>query len=268
MSSVDLKIRPAIQEDLFAISVLVLTSFRQFPLFSYLYSPLNVNRDYAKDTLWFWRRRVQLEMLNPDARVMVAEVDKNVEATGREDPSEVDEVVKESWEMFEWVRKRYGVEPQEVRGGKVIVGFAIWWTRRPAESEPEGTIRKSWGTMIQEFFTRSELWVWSLCYSRVDQDKKAYKAYIEAEEELEEKFYSSEPVYYLDNLTVDFRFQRKGIGLALLQDGIQEGQKRGLPIKTEASPAGELLYNQAGFEKVGEWKVIGMVFPVVRLSTL
>ena len=38
-----------------------------------------------------------------------------------------------------------------------------------------------------EFFTRSELWFWSLCYSRADQDKKAYKAYLSAEEELEEK---------------------------------------------------------------------------------
>ena len=66
---------------------------------------------------------------------------------------------------------------------------------------------------------------------------------------------------------MDFRFQRRGIGSTLLQDGIQEGQKRGLPIKTEASTAGELLYHQAGFEKVGEWKVSGMSLSVMKLST-
>jgi hypothetical protein len=148
MLSVGLKIRPATHKDLLAISVLVLTSFRQFPLFSFLYSPLNVNRDYATDTLWFWSRRVQLEMLNPDARVTVAEVDKNVEATSREDSSEVDEIVTESWEMFEWVTKRYGVEPQEIHGGKVIVGFAIWRTKQP-EHETERTVRKNWGAIIQ-----------------------------------------------------------------------------------------------------------------------
>jgi len=263
--SVDLKIRPATRKDLFAISVLVLTSFRQLPLFSSLYSPLNVNRDYGADTLWFWRRRIQLEMLNPDARVTVAEVGKNVKAMSREDSSEVDEVVKESWEMFEWVTKRYGVvEPQEVPGGKVIVGFAIWWIRRPG-IDTEGIARKSWGAMIQEFFIQIELKFRSLCYPRADQDKKAYKAYLQAQEALEEKFHSSERAYYLDNLTVDFRFQRRGIGSALLQDGIQEGQKRGLPITTEAGPADESLYYQAGFEKVGEWKVVGMVFPVMRL---
>jgi ribosomal protein S18 acetylase RimI-like enzyme len=263
--SYDLKIRPATRKDLFAISVLVLTSFRQLPLFSSLYSPLNVNRDYGADTLWFWRRRIQLEMLNPDARVTVAEVDKNVKAMSREDSSEVDEVVKESWEMFEWVTKRYGiVEPQEIPGGKVIVGFAIWWIRRPG-IDTEEIARKSWGAMIQEFFIQIELKFRSLCYPRADQDKKAYKAYLQAEEALEEKFHSSERAYYLDNLTVDFRFQRRGIGSALLQDGIQEGQRRGLPIKTEAGPAGESLYYQAGFEKVGEWKVVGMVFPVMRL---
>jgi predicted N-acetyltransferase YhbS len=72
-------------------------------------------------------------------------------------------------------------------------------------------------------------------------------------------------VYYLNILSVDFRFQRRGIGMLLLQEGISEGRKKRLPICLEASSAGERLYTKAGFQKVGDWEVNGMVLPVMRL---
>jgi hypothetical protein len=53
--------------------------------------------------------------------------------------------------------------------------------------------------------------------------------------------------------------------MLLLQEGISEGRKKRLPICLEASLAGERLYTKAGFQKVGDWEVNGMVLPVMRL---
>jgi hypothetical protein len=66
-------VRQAREDDLSAILALLLTSFRQFPLFDFLYSPLNKDFSFAQDTLFFWRRRLLLDLLDPEAAVIVAE---------------------------------------------------------------------------------------------------------------------------------------------------------------------------------------------------
>jgi GNAT superfamily N-acetyltransferase len=72
--------------------------------------------------------------------------------------------------------------------------------------------------------------------------------------------------YYLDNLTVDFRFQRMGYGEQLLRWGVQQAQQKKLKICTEASVKGVGLYRKLGFEQIGVWRVAGFELPVMRLS--
>lgn len=43
-------------------------------------------------------------------------------------------------------------------------------------------------------------------------------------------------------------WQRRGVGKALVQDGIQRAQKDGLPIFLSGSPKGVPLYKSLGFE--------------------
>lgn len=46
-----------------------------------------------------------------------------------------------------------------------------------------------------------------------------------------------------------------GIGAKLLEWGVAEACRRGLPAYTEASPKGEGLYKRAGFTEIGTWTV-------------
>jgi hypothetical protein len=153
-------IRPATPQDLSALTTLVVSSYRQFPLFNYLYSPLNVDRENATDTLWFWRRRILLEMLDTNSRVVVAEVDQSTltrasldqEDIGSHNDTEVeDSDFKASREMLEWTRQKLGGDPQITSSGRVIVGFAIWFVRSPegggGASQP--AVRRSWRTMFR-----------------------------------------------------------------------------------------------------------------------
>jgi len=76
--------------------------------------------------------------------------------------------------------------------------------------------------------------------------------------------YSAETYYYLDNLTVDFRAHRLGIGHQLLTEGLEEASRMGLDVSTEASAKGEHLYRKAGFKQVGVWQVEDIVMPVMN----
>jgi len=73
------------------------------------------------------------------------------------------------------------------------------------------------------------------------------------------RFYAKS-CYYLDNLCVDFRYQRLGIGGKLLEWGIETAKGKGLGVQTEAGPMGEGLYRKMGFKQVGVWgvKMVGV----------
>jgi hypothetical protein len=162
MAKDGVNIRPATPQDLSALTTLVVTSYRQFPLFNYLYSPLSVNRNNATDTLWFWRRRILLEMLDPNSRVIVAEADQSTltgvsldhheDIENHKDAVEVEDPrFKESQEMLEWTRRKLGRDPQMTSNGRVIVGFAIWFVRSPegGGGPDKPAVRKSWCTVLR-----------------------------------------------------------------------------------------------------------------------
>jgi hypothetical protein len=128
-------LRRAEECDIPAILALLLTSFRQFPLFTFLYAPLDHNKDAAHDTIFFWRRRLLLDLLDPTATILVAEAPESFPATTLASGDDLDEIEKESWKMLEWVtRKGKLSQSSGVTAGKLVVGFAIW-RRRPGRGD-------------------------------------------------------------------------------------------------------------------------------------
>jgi len=119
-------VRLATESDIPAIIVLLLTSFRQFPLFSRLHAPLSDNLSNAYDTAFFWRHRLLANLLDYSATVLIAEIDRDCgvqETVTRESSKSVD---KESWEMFDWVGRRPKQFSQiDQVSGKMAIGFVI-----------------------------------------------------------------------------------------------------------------------------------------------
>jgi hypothetical protein len=136
-------LRLATESDLPALLSLLLTSFRQFALFRFLYAPLDTDLSAAKDTIFFWRRRLLLEVLDPGAEVVVAEVEEDLGREGRpgisvarEDGQQQQQLVgladveKDSWRMLDWITARGELsQASQTTPGSLVVGFAIWNVR-------------------------------------------------------------------------------------------------------------------------------------------
>jgi GNAT superfamily N-acetyltransferase len=60
----------------------------------------------------------------------------------------------------------------------------------------------------------------------------------------------NQPFLYMAILTVLPDVQRRGVGSALLREGLTEADRRGLPTFIEASPAGLGLYKKFGWEEM------------------
>jgi GNAT superfamily N-acetyltransferase len=60
----------------------------------------------------------------------------------------------------------------------------------------------------------------------------------------------NQPFVYMAILTVVPEVQRRGVGSALLREGLKEVDRRGLPAFIEASPAGLGLYKKFGWEEM------------------
>jgi hypothetical protein len=154
-SGANVTVRQALQSDVTAILSLLLTSFRQFPLFYTLYSPIQQNLDNARDTLFFWRRRLVLDILDPDCQVIVAQVSAErfpelVQADLLGEDSE------RSLQMLRWLESDPGVTQRVRREGTetVIVGFAIWRQRNgEAADHTAGEKRLSWTSWAQGRFS-------------------------------------------------------------------------------------------------------------------
>ena len=125
-------VRGAQECDLDAILALLLTSFRQFPLFDFLYSPLDGNFDVARDTVFFWRRRLLLDLLDPEASVIVAEAPRDaiVNSASALRVEDSDSIYKKSLVALDWTEAN-GLSTVSVPATQdVIVGFAIWRFRK------------------------------------------------------------------------------------------------------------------------------------------
>lgn len=147
MSSPKPLVRPATEADLPAILSLLLTSFRQFSLFSFLYSPSDTNKDAAFDTIWAWRRRLLLGLLDPGVAIVVAEIDEEVSPTLSRTGEEGGEIAEESWKMLEWVKTRGALSQRStIEKEKMVIGFAIWRVRAGEKIEKKDSDegKRSW----------------------------------------------------------------------------------------------------------------------------
>lgn len=163
MSSPRPLIRPATEADLPAILSLLLTSFRQFSLFSFLYSPLDTNKDAAFDTIWVWRRRLLLGLLDPSVAIIVAEIDEEVSPTLSRTSREGEEIVEESWKMLEWVETRGALsQSSTTERGKMVIGFAIWRVRvgEKIEKKDSAEGKRGWAASLR---SKDILWFIANC---------------------------------------------------------------------------------------------------------
>lgn len=74
----------------------------------------------------------------------------------------------------------------------------------------------------------------------------AYREYLRQRRDAFE--YISER-WYLDGLAVDPLHQRRGIGLKLMEWGMERSKEEGIPVTLIASPAGLRLYEKLGFKE-------------------
>ena len=164
-------VRQAEEPDIPAILSLVLTSYRQFPLFNYLYSPLEYDKDAAHDTVFFWHRRVLLDLLNPTVMILVAEVPTTLSPTNASPGDGADPVELESWRMLEWVlRNRKLSQASNKMPGSVVAGFAIWKDRlggRAGPSEKAAVQKTNWINSLRGEFLRRLLCLVRSAYARL-----------------------------------------------------------------------------------------------------
>jgi hypothetical protein len=151
-------LRRAQECDISAILALLLTSFRQFPLFTFLYAPLDTDKDAANDTVFFWRRRLLVDLLDPGVTILVAEVlpetfPATTPARRKDTEDDDDDIERESWNMFDWVTRNGQLsQSSKVTPGTLVVGFAIWKDRLGhgvVDVGLSGTAPVSWSTWLQ-----------------------------------------------------------------------------------------------------------------------
>lgn len=71
--------------------------------------------------------------------------------------------------------------------------------------------------------------------------------------------------WLMKRLTVDPKWQRRGIGMMLLQWGLDRAQEEGIPVGLESTAMGSALYIKAGFVEIERYgmKEVGIDFPIL-----
>lgn len=159
-------LRPAGFTDINAIISLVLTSFRHFPLFDYLYEPLRSNINYAHDTVFFWNRRLRIGLCDPNTTIMIAEVPSDqlgqtIEDAGSARSKRVqrnDEETEEAKKMLTWVEEKTGLSqtytsPSDGRQ-MTIVGFSIWIWHGVSPPPQELSVREYLASILTQAYSR------------------------------------------------------------------------------------------------------------------
>jgi hypothetical protein len=227
-------VREAEETDIPAILSLLLTSFRQFPLFTYLYSPLDENKDAARDTVFFWRRRILLGLLDPSVKIIVAEVPETLSPAAATSSDTEDLVELESQRMLDWIELNGTLsQASKKTPGGVVAGFAIWrdreghgssskekpelqkpdlisWSRCECSAE-NGNCSAVRNKLLMErrslrlaaFLLSLEGRFWSMVYKRQDVNLVRYRDYSEAEEILAEQYVSNTRLYFGTQLLIN-----------------------------------------------------------------
>lgn len=100
------------------------------------------------------------------------------------------------------------------------------------------------------------MWSLSSKYTRRDADFERLKALDKATIETEKQYFSNYPEKWTVGLLVTGRlFRRRGAARALVKWDIEMAEEEGAVCKVEASEMGKVLYETAGFQVLGEWKV-------------
>jgi hypothetical protein len=140
-------IRPALESDIPTLLTIFLTSFRLHPLFTYLHFPLQANPSLASDTIFFWRRRLKLFILDPRVDLVVLVVPRNVVESQKvrevDEVTEVGEEIGKSWEMLRWAQTEGGLGDDK-ESEEVVVGFATWAVRKGLLDADPDVPTRSW----------------------------------------------------------------------------------------------------------------------------
>ena len=141
--------------DVPAIISLLLTSFRAFPLFDFLYTPLRTDKDNAFDTVFYWSRRVKLAISDPSSSVLVAEIPPGeVESLASWENREIGD--EDAWKMLDWARTRGGLDQVVSERGTIIVGFSIWrWRDLGKLNIPQAAVAETRQWAIVRFIQSS-----------------------------------------------------------------------------------------------------------------
>ena len=147
------RVRPATIADLPAVLNLLLTSYRQFPLFSYLYAPLYKNLDWARDTRFFWRRQLRLTMLQPGATLVIAETDAPLPDNGPHTAKNDGDEVKESSRMLEWIGAQGQTRVSTQEDDWQVCGWAMWMVRKGCGenrlNDHGGNLQQGWWDRVR-----------------------------------------------------------------------------------------------------------------------
>lgn len=130
-----------------------------------------------------------------------------------------------------------------------VVGAALW--RLPASLVRQETLFQFLYRKGTEYKTAIEDWLFPSWWTI----QARWAEIVTAEEKCAEKFLGCRKVddmWYLKLLAVHPQFQRKGVGAALVDWGLNQAQERGEKAYLEASEMGEGFYLKKGFKVVGE----------------
>jgi hypothetical protein len=118
-------LREATTEDIPALLSMLLTSFRRFPLFDYLYAPIRTDQANALDTLYFWDKRLRKTLWDPLSTIIVAEIrDCNLPSAPLEIPTR--QIDQDSWGMLRWIYSSKPFPLSDSSSGTALFGFSIW----------------------------------------------------------------------------------------------------------------------------------------------
>ena len=130
-----------------------------------------------------------------------------------------------------------------------VVGVAVW--NMPKRLWRAETLLGRLHRLFMSFKDRLEDWIWPSAWYRMELKRK----YFDVIAESKQRFLGANHrlnTWYLDILAVHPHHQRKGIGSALLDWGLEQARANGERVYLESTDVGKPFYIARGFEEVVE----------------